>query len=134
MTILFLATALSLYSTALPPLDTARSRIPAATVARPAASRAFAVPLEAAALPSPSFDKLQHFSMSYATGVFAYGAARSASLSRDGATTVAIAAAAIAGVGKEILDKRSGRPFSGYDLLADALGALAACTLTRQIR
>ncbi len=82
----------------------------------------------------PGFDKAQHFGMTYAASVFAYAAARSSGIDRRPSLNLTIGAAALTGIGKELLDRRSGRPFSTGDLLADALGGAAAYAVLKQVR
>jgi uncharacterized protein YfiM (DUF2279 family) len=79
-------------------------------------------------------DKVQHFAMTYAVTAFTYAAARSADVGRSDAIGVAAVAAAAAGVGKEVLDRRRGGAFSVSDLIADALGGVAAYSLMKQVR
>jgi uncharacterized protein YfiM (DUF2279 family) len=79
-------------------------------------------------------DKLQHFWMSYATTAFTFAAARAAGLDARAGLAVAVPAAAAAGVGKELLDRKRGGPFSVKDLVADALGVGAAYFLLREVR
>ncbi|MEO5510673.1 MAG: hypothetical protein ABIS27_08570 [Longimicrobiales bacterium] len=108
--------------------------IPVAPVSRVLA------PLRIAALdqslPQPILgpDKLQHFAMTYAITAFTYAAARSADVGPGDAVAAAAVTAAVAGIGKELLDHRRGGPFSMSDLVADALGGLAAYTLMKQVR
>ncbi|MEX0906973.1 MAG: hypothetical protein WD054_01485 [Gemmatimonadota bacterium] len=82
----------------------------------------------------PGSDKFTHFGMSYAVAAFAFAASRSAGADADGSLTIAIPVAVAAGVGKEIMDRRRGGPFSGRDLVADALGVAAAFFLLREVR
>lgn len=67
-------------------------------------------------------DKLKHFFMSFAATNLAFGAARTTGLEGGPALLVAGAASAAAGLGKELHDRRNGRPFSRKDLVWDALG------------
>jgi uncharacterized protein YfiM (DUF2279 family) len=92
-------------------------------------------PPTAAAAADPWFsdDKYQHFFMSFAGTVFSYGAARTV-MDKDAAGTVALAAGAAAGLGKEASDRKAGRSFSLRDLAWDTLGVLAAWTLIRNTR
>ena len=99
--------------------------LPAARVTDP--------PMAAAADPWFSDDKFQHFFMSFAGTVFSYGAARTV-MDKDAAGTVALAAGAAAGLGKEASDRKAGRSFSLRDLAWDTLGVLAAWTLIRNTR
>jgi uncharacterized protein YfiM (DUF2279 family) len=79
-------------------------------------------------------DKLQHFFMSFATVSYGYGGARLATVEHEAALTIAIAAGAVAGFGKEIHDKRRGWLFSLKDLVWDAAGVGAAVLLLRSVR
>jgi uncharacterized protein YfiM (DUF2279 family) len=79
-------------------------------------------------------DKLQHFGMSFAVTAFAFAGARVVGMERDPALRVAVPVAAVAGVGKEISDRRRGDIFSVRDLVADALGITAAFFLLREVR
>lgn len=79
-------------------------------------------------------DKLRHFFMSYATTQIAYGAARLAGAERDPALIGAAGASAAAGVWKEWRDRRLGGPFSGRDLVWDALGTGAGVAVASRIR
>lgn len=94
--------------------------MPSAT--QPAADRFFAE------------DKLQHFFMSFATTQLAYGAARAAGVERDAALVGAGAASAAAGLWKEFRDRRAGLPFSGKDLVWDALGTGAGVAVADRVR
>ena len=78
-------------------------------------------------------DKLRHFGLSFAAGSFAYGAGR-VLLEADAALGVSAAAAVAAGVGKEWLDVRRGRPWSWKDLAWDAAGAAAALIISNNSR
>lgn len=71
-------------------------------------------------------DKLMHFHMSYATTAFAFGVTRDA--------TASVAAAAAAGIFKEVYDKRAGKPFSGRDLVWDAAGIVLGYAIMKQVR
>ena len=111
----------------------ADARLAAADVLRPAPTLAAAV---AAQAPPPDVwfgdDKLRHFAMSIATATFAYAAARTAGAD-DVALPGALAVAAAAGVGKEVYDRRIGRPFSLRDLAWDALGVAVGYAFLRQL-
>ena len=78
-------------------------------------------------------DKLRHLAMSFTVTHMAYGAARVA-LDPDPATASAIAIAAILGVGKEVVDRRGGGPFSVRDLVWDAAGIALGLALVREIQ
>lgn len=79
-------------------------------------------------------DKFQHFWVSYAATTFAFAAATGAGVDADDALLVAVPAAMVAGIGKEVFDRRQGRIFSLRDLVADALGTIAAAAVLAQIR
>lgn len=72
-----------------------------------------------------AIDKAQHFLMSYGSAMFAYGALRAANVDQRHASAAAVAGSLALGVGKELFDRRQGGPFSGRDLVWDALGTLA---------
>jgi uncharacterized protein YfiM (DUF2279 family) len=78
-------------------------------------------------------DKLRHFTMSFAVTQMAYGAARVA-LDPDPAAASAVGLAAILGVGKELVDRRAGGPFSARDLVWDAAGIALGLVLVLEIR
>ena len=78
-------------------------------------------------------DKLRHFGLSFAAGSFSYGAGR-VLLDADAALWISAAAAVAAGVGKEWLDVRRGRPWSWKDLAWDAAGAAAALLISNNSR
>jgi uncharacterized protein YfiM (DUF2279 family) len=79
-------------------------------------------------------DKFQHFWMSYAVTAFAFGALRAAGADGETALHAALPVAAVAGVGKEVHDRRRGEIFSLRDLVADGLGIAAAYFLLREVR
>jgi uncharacterized protein YfiM (DUF2279 family) len=79
-------------------------------------------------------DKFRHAGMSYAVTAFSYAAARGAGAGRDASLQVAVPVAAVAGIGKEIYDRRQGGIFSVRDLVADAVGIGAAVLLLREVR
>ena len=68
-------------------------------------------------------DKVKHFFLAGLTTATAFSAARLAGLDRRPALAVGASAAVLVSVGKEIHDRHV--RFSGRDLVADALGALA---------
>ena len=72
-----------------------------------------------------AIDKAQHFLMSYGSAMFAYGALRAVNIDQRHASAAAVAGSLALGVGKELFDRRQGGPFSGRDLVWDALGTLA---------
>lgn len=79
-------------------------------------------------------DKPRHFWMSYATTVFSFAAVTAAGEDGDTALRVAVPVGAVAGIGKEIYDRRRGEHFSVRDLVADALGIAAAYFVLREVR
>lgn len=78
-------------------------------------------------------DKARHFTMSFAVTAMGYGAARTA-MGHDAAAATAVGAAAAAGLGKELVDARSGRWFSPKDLVWDAAGVALGYLLVDRIR
>ena len=133
----FLATAFSL-SAALTPIESDTTRYashvrvtPVARVAPPArvpAVTAGDTPMVA------HFDKVQHFAMSYAVASFSYAAARAFGVDGDVALYSSAGAVSVAGLGKELYDRRRGSAFSLTDLVADALGGIAAYAVLSQVR
>jgi len=79
-------------------------------------------------------DKLQHFLLSMAVTSFSFGAADLAGADDDVRMGLAVSAAAVAGIAKELVDLRGGAWFSAKDLAWDALGILAAAALLRSAR
>lgn len=79
-------------------------------------------------------DKLRHFFLSFAAANVTFGAARLAGLDRDAALPAALAAGALAGLGKEIDDARRGWRFSVRDLVWDAGGLAASALFLREVR
>ena len=90
-----------------------------------------------AAPPAPDVwfaeDKLQHFTASLAATTVGYGGARTL-LEPDPAILAAGAAALGLGIAKELVDVRSGGPFSLKDLAWDAAGVALGLTLANGIR
>jgi putative lipoprotein len=74
-------------------------------------------------------DKLQHFFTSAFVQSFAYGALRRVGAEQGSALAGASAASAVAGVGKELHDRRVRGEFSIRDLTWDAAGAGSATVL-----
>ena len=103
-------------------------------------------PIEIAAVEAPAHaepdrpdhwfaeDKLRHFMMSVAITQLTFGAARVADLDRDAALAAAAGVSLSAGVWKEFRDRRLGLPFSGKDLVVDALGTGAGVAVSSRIR
>ena len=79
-------------------------------------------------------DKLKHFFMSALVQSAAVSAARATGVSRTNAQIVGGVSTAAAAIGKELYDKRSGKPFSVADLMWDAAGASAAAALLNGTR
>ena len=79
-------------------------------------------------------DKLRHFFMSFATVAYGYGAARLGTVEHEAALTISIAAGAMAGLGKEVHDKRRGFIFSVKDLVWDAAGVGVGVLLLSSVR
>jgi putative lipoprotein len=79
-------------------------------------------------------DKFRHFLLSYAVTAFTFASLRSGGLRGDDALAGGMAAAAVAGLGKEVYDRRSGGLFSGRDLVADGVGVMTAYFLLREVR
>jgi uncharacterized protein YfiM (DUF2279 family) len=79
-------------------------------------------------------DKFRHFLLSYAVTAFTFASLRSAGARSDDALAGGMAGAAVAGLGKEVYDRRRGGIFSGRDLVADAIGITTAYFLLREVR
>jgi putative lipoprotein len=80
-------------------------------------------------------DKLQHFFMSAFVQSAGYGVLRRAGADNGSAILGASVATAVAGVGKEIYDRRTKGDFSARDLVWDAAGAgSASVLLVRSVR
>lgn len=77
-------------------------------------------------------DKARHLTMSFAVVQMGYGAAR-VGLDRKPAAAAATALSALLGIGKEIVDRRAGGPFSVRDLAWDAAGIALGLLLVREI-
>lgn len=71
-------------------------------------------------------DKLTHFFVSAFVQSVSFATLQAAGADRDAALVGATATTAAVGVGKELFDRRQGRPFSVRDLTWDAAGAGAA--------
>jgi hypothetical protein len=78
-------------------------------------------------------DKIQHFFVTTAVYNFSYAADRALGMNRKAALIDAAGAAVAVAIGKEIYDVRHHKRFSGYDLIADALGGVAAYAMLKQI-
>jgi uncharacterized protein YfiM (DUF2279 family) len=79
-------------------------------------------------------DKFRHAWMSYAVTAFAFAGAQAVDVEARSALRLSVGVAGVGGVGKELHDRRSGGSFSGRDLLADAVGILAAYMILREVR
>jgi uncharacterized protein YfiM (DUF2279 family) len=79
-------------------------------------------------------DKFRHFLLSYAVTAFTFASLRSGGLGGDDALAGGMAAAAVAGLGKEAHDRRRGGLFSGRDLVADGVGIMTAYFLLLEVR
>jgi uncharacterized protein YfiM (DUF2279 family) len=79
-------------------------------------------------------DKFRHFLLSYAVTAFTFASLRSGGLRGDDALAGGMAAAVVAGLGKEVHDRRRGGLFSGRDLVADGVGIMTAYFLLREVR
>ncbi len=77
-------------------------------------------------------DKLRHLTMSFALTALGNGFGRTV-FRRQAAFTAAGAAAFVAGIGKEVHDRRAGRRFSLKDLTWDAAGVALGLTLSHQL-
>lgn len=77
-------------------------------------------------------DKLQHFSGSFALAAFIHATTASVTNSRD-ALRVAIPASVLAGIAKEVYDRRRGGFFSYRDLVADVAGVATAWMILREV-
>jgi uncharacterized protein YfiM (DUF2279 family) len=78
-------------------------------------------------------DKFKHFFMSFVITTVGYGVARIA-MGHDPAVFTAIAVGALAGIGKEVYDARTGGDASVGDLAWDGLGIGVGTALNTQIR
>ena len=114
------------------------TRLPLAIVVLLALGASTADPAAAQRVGRPRFedawtgeDKVKHFVASAAVEAMGYGGARVV-LDRDASIGVAIGAAALAGLLREIHDGRDGR-FSYKDLAWDALGIAAGYFWIREI-
>lgn len=78
-------------------------------------------------------DKLQHFTVSFAVTAMLYGGSRLV-LDPDPALGAAAVGGFGLGIGKEVVDARSGRWFSLKDLAWDAAGVALGVALAESIR
>ena len=78
-------------------------------------------------------DKLKHMSMSYVITVVGYAGMRTMS-GHDPSEKAALVGGALAGLLKETYDKRHARPFSGRDLLWDAIGVAAGYAMVSKTK
>ncbi len=79
-------------------------------------------------------DKLKHFFMSMAIVNLGYGVARAAGVDHRLAVGAAAGVGAVAGLGKELYDRRTGGDASVRDLAWDALGVVAGAVLAAHSR
>lgn len=79
-------------------------------------------------------DKLKHFFLSAFVQGTLTSSARAAGAGRASSVTAGAAGAAVAGLLKEVRDRRAGRSFSASDLVWDAGGAAAMAALLRRAR
>lgn len=107
--------------------DSAR---PGPVVLAPAGPAALRVVPEASADRWLAEDKARHFTLSFAAASMTYGAARAMGVEGGTALAVAGGTALVAGVWKELRDRRiEGETASWKDLVWDALGISAAIAL-----
>jgi hypothetical protein len=136
---ILLATSLLLQSP-----DTSRIRTATSTMHRitppisatsisPTSIRATSIPADTSRGLPFGDDKLQHFFVTFAVYDFSYAGDRALGMNRKAALIDAAGAAVVIAIGKEIYDMRHHKKFSGYDLIADALGGVAAYGLLKQI-
>jgi len=79
-------------------------------------------------------DKVKHFLMSALVHSTAFSIARSLGAKRSAAQVAGAFGAITIGVGKELNDRRVGKPFSVGDLLWDGAGAASAAALLNRSR
>jgi putative lipoprotein len=79
-------------------------------------------------------DKVKHFFVSALVQSVGFSAARAAGLDRQGSQAVGAGAVAVAGVWKEVRDRREGGRFSTSDLVWDAAGSASAAALLNGTR
>ncbi|HEY8174261.1 MAG TPA: hypothetical protein VIF32_01085 [Gemmatimonadaceae bacterium] len=79
-------------------------------------------------------DKVKHFFLSALIQSATFSAARIVGLDKSASQTVGGAAVAGFGLGKELHDRRTAKPFSLRDLAWDAAGGLAAAALLNGTR
>lgn len=79
-------------------------------------------------------DKVKHFFMSAFVQSAAFSAARAAGASNSTAQVSGAFATAVAGIGREVHDRRRGKVFSVKDLAWDAAGGVAAAALLKRTR
>lgn len=79
-------------------------------------------------------DKVKHFFLSAFAQSVVYASARAAGVERRDALRTSIAAAAVAGIGREVYDARVKARFSVSDLVFDAGGIAAATAMLRGTR
>lgn len=79
-------------------------------------------------------DKVRHLALAFAGTGMSFGAARAAGLDREAGLVAAGSTMLLAGIGKEIRDRRRGGPFSGRDLAWDLAGIAAGLALAAGTR
>ena len=79
-------------------------------------------------------DKLKHFFLSALIQSATYSIARTAGLERSGGQIAGGVLVAGFGLGKELRDRRSAKPFSVRDLAWDAAGGVASAALLNGTR
>jgi uncharacterized protein YfiM (DUF2279 family) len=79
-------------------------------------------------------DKVKHFLVSAFVQSATFSAARAAKVPRSNAHALAGVSTAVAGIGREVHDRRRGRVFSVKDLAWDAAGGVAAAALMHGTR
>jgi uncharacterized protein YfiM (DUF2279 family) len=79
-------------------------------------------------------DKVRHFFTSYGVAALGYGSTRLVGFGHHDAMKLSLAGAAVAGIGKEVLDVRRGGPFSLRDLVYDAAGIAVAGAILHNMR
>lgn len=79
-------------------------------------------------------DKVKHFLLAAFVNGVTHAALQTARVGPDGARLGGAGATVVFSVGKEVLDRRSGKPFSVRDLAWDAAGGLSSAALMRRVR
>lgn len=79
-------------------------------------------------------DKLKHFLLSAFVHGTGYSASRAAGAGRSASLRIGVAGATVAGLWKEVRDRRAGQGFSVADLVWDGAGAASMAALLRRAR